>query len=215
VVAWKKPDVGRSYPIVRPPTSDEFSSSTLGLQWQWNHNPVDDCWSLTDRPGFLRLKNIPAEKISLARNTLTQKLWDDAGVIDVKLDLTGMTDGQHAGFAFMAGDKFGPIGVTQTGGVRRIEWQDANGSFVTGAVVTGMNVWLRGTYEGADCHFAYSFDGIHFSDAPSGFKLAFKDWKGSRPAVYNFGMAGGYVDVDYFRYSYGATLKEAVAAVQN
>ena len=39
VLTWKKPDVGRTYPIVTPPESDEFNDPTLGLQWQWHANP--------------------------------------------------------------------------------------------------------------------------------------------------------------------------------
>ncbi len=36
--------------------SDDFSKDKLELQWQWNHNPVDNAWSLTERKGWLRLK---------------------------------------------------------------------------------------------------------------------------------------------------------------
>ena len=36
--------------------SDDFSRDKLELQWQWNHNPVDNAWSLTERKGWLRLK---------------------------------------------------------------------------------------------------------------------------------------------------------------
>ena len=39
--------------------SDEFDRKsgepTLPLVWQWNHNPDNKLWSLTGRPGFLRL----------------------------------------------------------------------------------------------------------------------------------------------------------------
>jgi beta-xylosidase len=38
--------------------SDEFASgSRPGVMWQWNHNPDTNFWSLTARPGFLRLTN--------------------------------------------------------------------------------------------------------------------------------------------------------------
>jgi beta-xylosidase len=40
VTDWPKPTVGKSYPIRVPQTSDEFDKSTLGLQWEWNHNPT-------------------------------------------------------------------------------------------------------------------------------------------------------------------------------
>jgi beta-xylosidase len=39
--------------------SDEFDrrpgESALPLVWQWNHNPDNKLWSVTERPGFLRL----------------------------------------------------------------------------------------------------------------------------------------------------------------
>ena len=37
-------------------SSDEFDQDKLKLDWQWNHNPIDGAWSLTERPGYLRLK---------------------------------------------------------------------------------------------------------------------------------------------------------------
>lgn len=54
--------------------SDDFSASGLSLYWQWNHNPVDQAWSLTDRPGFLRLKTSRVvDNLFVAPNTLTQR----------------------------------------------------------------------------------------------------------------------------------------------
>jgi len=34
---------------------DDFSSSKLGLQWNFIRTPYDDDWSLTEKPGYLRL----------------------------------------------------------------------------------------------------------------------------------------------------------------
>ena len=39
VTKYKKPNVGKNYPAATPADSDEFDSTTLGLQWQWNGNP--------------------------------------------------------------------------------------------------------------------------------------------------------------------------------
>ncbi|HVV71027.1 MAG TPA: hypothetical protein VHI52_05925, partial [Verrucomicrobiae bacterium] len=198
-----KPNVGKTYPITRPATSDDFSARTLGLQWQWNHNPVNDHWSLTERPGFLRLKALPADNLPGAHNTLTQKLWDSAGIIDVKLDLSGMADGQHAGLAFQFGHTFGNIGVTQQNGQRHMEWLKTDGPPVTTATL-----YLRETCQDTTAHFYYSFDGQSFTDSGAAFKLGFADWKGSRPALYSYGPAG-YVDIDYLHYRYADTLDHA------
>jgi beta-xylosidase len=53
VLEGKKPIIG--FPIIRPQTEVEFNSPQLGLQWQWNHSPRNDKWSLTERKGCLRL----------------------------------------------------------------------------------------------------------------------------------------------------------------
>lgn len=204
VESWKKPDVGRTYPIERPATSDEFSGSSLGFQWQWNHNPVNDHWSLSERSGYLRLKSLPADGLGVARNTITQKLWDEAGMVEIKLDISGMADGQHAGLAFMTGSRFGSVGVVRENGQSRIEMGAEQGP-----AVSGNEIWLRGSYKDLDCHFAWSLDGKTFTDAPNTFKMGFQSWKGGRPAIYSYGAQGGYVDVDYFHYAYGTTADEA------
>lgn len=36
---YAKPKVGKNYPKATPADSDEFDSTTLGLQWQWKGNP--------------------------------------------------------------------------------------------------------------------------------------------------------------------------------
>jgi hypothetical protein len=140
----------------------------------------------------------------MAHNTLTQKIWDDAGVADVKLDAERMADGQHAGFAFMSGRAFGWVGVQQTNGVRRIAWNGGEGP----EVPADGNVWLRGTYEGSTAHLFYSLDGKTFSDAGAPVTLRFDQWKGARIAIYSYGD-GGIADFDYVRYSYGEPKEQA------
>ena len=58
--------------------SDEFKRKkgepALPLVWQWNHNPVNEYWSLTERKGFLRVTTSRIDtSFYLARNTLTQR----------------------------------------------------------------------------------------------------------------------------------------------
>jgi beta-xylosidase len=61
-------------------SSDEFtckkSEPALPLVWQWNHNPDNALWSVTERKGFLRLKTGRIDTDFLqARNTLTQRTF--------------------------------------------------------------------------------------------------------------------------------------------
>lgn len=197
VERWKKPNVGRTYALARPQTDDDFDQHLLQPQWQWNHNPVARAWSLSARPGWLRLQALPAEDLPLARNTLTQKLWDDAGRIDVHLDVAGMLDGARAGLTFISGSAFGRVGVEQVAGQRRIRWADGEGP-----ALVADEVWLRGTYEGDTARLAYSLDGRNYSDSGTTFVLKFAQWKGARVGLFNYGA--GSVDFDSFRYTYGA-----------
>ena len=103
VSIYRKPDVDTEYKRCLPQTSDEFNSSELGLQWQWNHNPVNDKWSLTEKPGYLSLEALYADNILKARNTLTQKLMGNNGEITVEMNIENMAPGQIAGLAFLAG----------------------------------------------------------------------------------------------------------------
>ena len=58
--------------------SDEFERTkderALPLVWQWNHNPDNEHWSLTERPGYLRITSGRVDdNIMSARNMLTQR----------------------------------------------------------------------------------------------------------------------------------------------
>ncbi len=200
VDTWKKPNVGKTYPVSHPQTSDEFSSKTLSPIWQWNHNPVPAAWSLTKRPGWLRLDGQAAASLNVARNTLTQKIWDSAGLIDVKVDAGMMKNGQRAGFAFMSGSDFGWIGVGQENGIRKILWDQG-----AGPVLQGRNVWLRGIQSGETGRLLFSLDGKSFIDTGKTFRLFFRFWKGARIAIFSFGPNGGSADFDYVHYKYDAT----------
>ena len=105
VVTYKKPDVGKTYPIKVLPTSDEFNENTLGMQWGWNHNPEPSKWSLTENPGYLRLETVKVvDSLPKARNTLTQRMfayYSDslASIATIKMDYENMNEGDIAGLA--------------------------------------------------------------------------------------------------------------------
>jgi len=195
VTQWKKPDVGAVYPIQRPQVSDEFDAEQLGLQWQWNHNPLPDKWSLTARPGWLRLAASPADSLALARNTLTQKIWDDSGVVDVKMDASAVGEGGRAGFTFVSGSTFDWVGVTRENGALRFTWEGGDGPAAPAVV------YLRGTYDGANATLWYSAEGMTYADTGVKATLKFLKWKGARVGMFSYGPDGA-ADFDYFHYQY-------------
>jgi beta-xylosidase len=115
----KVPDEVRPFVSGQPETSivksDDFSEAILGLHWQWNHNPIDAAWSLTEKPGFLRLKtNRVVENIYLAPNTLTQRMEGPQCSAYIVMDYSNMKDGDCAGFAAFNSDT-GGLFIKRTG----------------------------------------------------------------------------------------------------
>jgi len=92
VWSGRKPIAGT--PIVTQETDDEFGSHTLSPQWEWNYQSRAEKWSLTERPGWLRLhafQPLTHDDLMKAGNTLTQRsLRTATNRVVVKLDLSGI-----------------------------------------------------------------------------------------------------------------------------
>lgn len=207
VRAHTSPDVGRSYPAIHPQTSDEFTGHRLGLQWQWNHNPVDGHWSLTERPGFLRLKALPAADLVSARDTLTQLLQARAEQVTTRLAVRGMEDHQRAGLA-MFGVQPSWIGVVQRHGRRYIELAAAGTETIDpplGGGETAGFVTLRMQVADGGVRYSYSLDdGRSFRSLGTRADMRFSWWKAARPALFTFNSEahaarGGIADFDWVR----------------
>jgi len=188
VMTHRVPDVGRGGPPVSIATSDEFDDEKLGLQWEWNHNPLDSNWKLAN--GMLSLTAAHATDFVVARNTLTQILHGPASTITTRLLVGDMRDGQRAGLSVL---QVQPnwIGVVQVNGERRITWSSA-GAQVAGPAVPAGSVQLR--MKIADERVAYEFsldEGKSFSSLGDTVKLRFSWWKGARPSLFSFTTAEG------------------------
>jgi beta-xylosidase len=100
----------RARPIV---ADDEFDyeDNRLALEWQWNHRPDPRFWSVTARPGWLRLTaGHRADSVELAPNTLTQRTVGPACAFETILDASGLKSGDRAGMvALLHG--YGTVGV--------------------------------------------------------------------------------------------------------
>jgi beta-xylosidase len=205
VMSHAMPDVGGSFAPVYPQTSDEFSSKTLGLQWEWNHNPVDHEWSLHDRPGFMRLHAMHATDLVAAHNTLTQVLQGERSEMTVRMDVAGMQNGQKAGFAMF---QLQPawIGIVQKNNERFVTFSSA-GEETQGPQLHASVLQLKINVANGEARFSYSVnDGKSFAGLGASAKLRFSWWKGSRPALFTYNVSGrtanlGSVDVDWFHWS--------------
>jgi len=207
------PDYARDVAYERPQTSDDFNSGSLGPQWEWNHNPVDDHWSLTARPGYLRLIPGSASDLLSARNTLTQCMQDDSFQFTAKVDLAAMKSGVHAGLA-MFEKMAGGLEVVQQGEERKILFFHAQDR-IAGPALSQSTVQLRVRVDGDQARYFFSTDdGQSFQALGDSTKIQFSWWKGSRPSLFAYTTqegAPGAVDFDWVRYEplRGAEVKTA------
>jgi beta-xylosidase len=202
VASHALPDVGGPPSQLRLQDSDEFEAPVLGPQWEWNHNPDDHGWSLTERPGFLRLRAQPANDLVTARNTLTQVLQGPATVVTARVDVSHMGEGQRAGLA-MFGARPSWIGLVREHRATRFAFASA-GAETLGPEAAGPFVELR-VEVGPDQLARYSFrhaEGAAFQPFGEPAPLRFAWWKGARPALFSFVKPGqaagsGWIDVDW------------------
>lgn len=223
IVTYKKPDVGKEYPIKILPTSDEFTNTTLGMQWGWNHNPDSTKWSLNENPGFLRLKTVNAtDSLPKARNTLTQRMFayysDSLPTTgSTKINIDHMKEGDIAGLAVFQ-DPYAFIGIKKVNGKNFLVMID-NGKTIDSSEVNGSAIYLRASaffgsgaapLYGADAvagsgtaSFSYSLDNGAFTEFGNELKMKFnlKIFTGNKFCLFNYATQelGGYVDFDWFR----------------
>ena len=95
---WLKPNTGHSQdPKPLFVRSDNFDSPKLNPVWQWNHVPDDSKWSLTEKPGVLRLHSLPAADFWMARNSLTQRPLGPESIGDGRTRCVGSSGRRHRG----------------------------------------------------------------------------------------------------------------------
>lgn len=202
---WVKPNTDRTSPPSAPyQRNDDFSGPGLANVWQWNHVPVDAKWSLTERPGFLRLHSLPAADFWAARNTLTQRAIGPASGPTTELDASGLQPGDVAGLALL-NLPYAWLGVRRDGEALVLAHFNQLSGRTTEIPLAAKRVWLR-----ADCDFlkengtfSYSTDGASFTPIGGDFPLVFqlKTFQGVRYSLFHYntgGAPGGYADFNSF-----------------
>ena len=189
VYVWQSPLPGRG-PAV-PQTSDDFSGDSLQPQWQWNHNPVPQAWSLTEQPGALTLHALASDSFRNARNTLTQRVLGYESEVTVELDFSRLAEGGRCGLAAV-GKPDEMLGILRRDGRFYLyRGTDAGGESELQAV-RGKKVWLRLRFDlpAQSYRFSFSPDGKAFTEAGAPFFTDYANWKGVRWGVYHFNTKG-------------------------
>ncbi|WP_307207205.1 family 43 glycosylhydrolase [Paenibacillus harenae] len=206
------------------PGEYDDNGSNLALAWQWNHNPDNRNWSLTERPGHLRLTTgRKSTNLLDSRNTLTQRTFGPESSGSIAIDVSKMKNGDYAGLAALQA-QYGYVGVKMDGNAKSIVMVDgSSGSAVEVEQVplTQDRVYFKTEMDFKNqtdkAYFYYSLDGIGWTSIGSVLQMRYTlpHFMGYRFALFNYATktTGGYVDFDYFRIDGEMTGEGASAAV--
>jgi beta-xylosidase len=192
---WVKPNTGvTEHPHAPYVRSDDFSKPQLQPVWQRNHVPVDGKWSLSERPGFLRLYALPAKSLWDARNTLTQRAVGPHSVATVVMETAGLKSGDVAGFALLI-QPDAWIGVEKNEAAATLVQHNGQTMRDQRVSLPVSRVWLR-----ADCEyttqlarFSYSTDAKTYQSISEPFRMVTigVTFQGVRYALFSFHRGDG------------------------
>jgi len=213
---------GVTYPYPLPPHPfkpltgvESFRGTTLGPEWEWNHNPDNSKWSVNN--GLTLKTATMTDDLYRARNTLTHRILGPESTATIVLDHSAMKDGDRAGLALLR-DSSAWVGIKRDKGAFRVvmednltmnkKWQTTStGTEVAGDLVSGGRIWLRASADirpgaGRTAVFSYSTDGRTFQPIGTPFVLD-ADWPffmGYRFAIFNYATQslGGEVSISSF-----------------
>ena len=212
VLSYKKPNVGKSYPVETPVESDEFNTEQLGLQWQWHANPGQSA-GMTSRLGYIRLYAgyMPEDYINFWQvpNLLLQKFPSDEFMATTKIDFYTQTTEEKTGLIVM-GWNYSHIALVKKADGFEIQQSvciDAEKknpeTLVASKTIAQSKVYLRvWVKKDAMCTFSYSIDGAKFTPFGEPFKARQGKWIGAKIGLFCLNPlktgTRGYADFDWF-----------------
>lgn len=213
VSRYRMPAVGRRYSPAAPATSDEFDTTALGLQWQWQANPRETWYYLTSG-GALRLYAQPYGTHHVnawdVPNILMQKFPAEAFTATACLTFHGLNAGDRTGLLVMGTDYAG-LTLTKTADAIRLDYircrhADKGSPEQATQLSSGQDstFYLRVTVDkGARCRFSYSTDGRRFIPGGEVFQAVPGRWIGAKVGLFCNSTQktndAGYADFDWFR----------------
>ena len=197
--------------------------STVSLDREWNHNPDKDAYRYDAKQKVLELKTASVvDHIFMARNTLTWRMSGPTCSDVVCLDISGMQEGDRAGFAAFNGDA-GLMTLCRDGGQTQLvlteesvvlnpekQVTDTQVREQARVEINSKKIWLKihGDFNlGRDiATFEYSLDGRHFQQIGGDFKMHFdyrRFFMGTRFAIFNYATKakGGQIKVLDFEFT--------------
>lgn len=228
VLSYKKPNVGRTYPIETPAESDEFNSSKLGLQWSWHANP-QQTWGYASTNGYYRMygQYYPENFINFwdIPNLLMQKLPAAEFTATMKATVVLQNEADKAGLIIM-GWNYAYLALKKKSSgyelelVSCIEAEDKNEENISTRVspenlkietkynyqtkLEYVDLYLRVKIkDGGLCMFSYSTDGRVYQNIGEPFKAKQGKWIGAKIGMFILNKSKdtqrSWMDIDWFR----------------
>ncbi|MCI1647206.1 MAG: glycoside hydrolase 43 family protein [Bacteroides sp.] len=211
VASYKKPNVGKTYPICTPQESDEFEGYTLSPQWQWQAN-INEKWAYyAGDKSIVRLYSYPVVKdyknLWDVANLLLQKTPSDNFTVTMKLTFEPSPKyrGERTGLVVMGMDYAGLIlentenglVLSQVSCLRANKGESEqvnetaslqNNTVYLKVKFTSDGSKIKGSEANSDlaviCHFSYSTDGKKFHPLGKSFQAKEGQWIGAKVGMF-------------------------------
>lgn len=211
---YKRPDVGKTYPVAIPQTSDEFNGDKLGLQWQWQANPKQNWYYPDPGKGILRLycTHLPEffKNYWDVPNILLQKFPAPAFTGTTKFSFHAHETGDKTGLIVM-GKSYAFLALTKKNDGNYLQYEickhadkQNRDKIIYQTKIPDDSVYFRvNVQKGGICHFSYSIDGNVFHALQQSFQSAGGKWIGAKVGLFSSTTRrshdSGYTDFDWFR----------------
>lgn len=154
----------------------------------------------------MRLHASFANDITMARNTLTQRVQGPASEGIVEMDVSGLKDGNIAGFGIYQ-KPHAYIAVRKEGNTKTLIMVNNNKVIDSIKNFSANKIWIKAnaTHIGYKATFAYSLDGKKFISFGNELNMALGySWTANRFALLNFSTKkegdNGYADFNWFHF---------------
>ncbi len=214
VTEYKKPDVGKNYPITIPQTSDEFTNEVLGLQWQWHANPDTSWYNLDQSEGTLRLNSVKSitqnGNFWFVPNLLLQKFPAPSFTVTTKVESHIFLNGERCGLVIM-GTEWAYIAFVKSNDslfIRTCEGKyercDEATRLTGSEPANSETCFFRVAVDtSGQCLISYSNDAINFRQLGDPFQAKKGKWIGAKVGLFcvnpNIKESEGYAIFDWFR----------------
>lgn len=183
-------------------TSDDFDGSELPLEWQWNHNPDNSKWALSD--GKLKITTGRVDsKLYTAKNTLTQRTYGPKCSGRTLVNGKDMKDGDVAGLVALA-DSLGFVALEKNGNGYEVVYYEREFK-IKSVPISGDEAYFRIDFDFTRdrANFYYSLNEKDWTKIGNELKLPYTlgMFVGYRFGLFNYAKktAGGTAAFDWFK----------------